>query len=81
MTTAQPGQFSAEFDIRCVGCGKTPDELDEYIRAAKLEETTPTEFVRREEGTFNRTNGHFACTDCYIRFGMPTRPGGGWKAP
>jgi hypothetical protein len=41
---------------------------------------TPDDFVREEEGTFNRSNGHFLCTDCYIAAGMPSSPEG-WVAP
>jgi len=63
----------------CIGCGKTPSEIDEYIQNPE-EDLDPVRFVRENEGTYNKQNGHFACTDCYIRFGMPTRPGG-WVAP
>jgi hypothetical protein len=38
------------------------------------------DYVRWSEGTYNSTNGHFACTSCYVRMGMPTAAGG-WKAP
>lgn len=64
----------------CIGCNKQPHELDEYVEAAKANEVTPRDFVRQEEGTFNRDNGHFACTPCYAAMGMPTSPTG-WKAP
>lgn len=72
----------------CQGCGKLPEELDEYIVAAasELEEGNwvtddeVREYVRREEGTFNPTNSHFLCTSCYINAGMPTSPRG-WICP
>lgn len=64
----------------CIGCKKHPNELEEYIFAAKANDMTPDDFVRQEEGTLNRTNGHFACTPCYAKMGMPTSPTG-WKAP
>jgi hypothetical protein len=64
----------------CTGCDKTPEEIDEYVICAKEDGMTPTEWVRREEGTLNPANGHFLCTDCYIRAGMPSTPYG-WVAP
>lgn len=66
--------------ITCIGCGKQPHELPEYIEHAEIEGVTPEEFVRVEEGTFNPDTGHFCCTPCYIDKGMPTSPTG-WKAP
>ena len=64
----------------CVGCDKRPDELEEYIEHAAIEEMTPDEYVRQEEGTYNPENGHFLCTACYVRAGMPSSPRG-WTAP
>ena len=55
----------------CKGCGKRPDDLEEYVEMAEEEGMTPQEFVRSEEGTFNRDTGAFWCTACYIRAGMP----------
>lgn len=61
----------------CTGCNKTPAEIAEYVEAATPENyggegCTPDEFVKREEGTYNRLNGHFLCTACYVRAGCPT---------
>lgn len=67
-------------DIRCIGCGKAPHEIDEYIEAAAAEDMSPAGYVVVEEGTYNPENGHFACTSCYIAMGMPSSPRG-WKAP
>lgn len=67
-------------DIRCIGCNKKPHEIEEYVEAAADEDTTPEQYVSSEEGTFNRENGHFACTSCYILMGMPSSPRG-WVAP
>ena len=64
----------------CVGCRKRPSELTEYIEAAREYGETPEQFVRKEEGTFNPSNGHFLCTECYVAAGMPSAPGG-WLAP
>lgn len=46
---------------------------------------TPTDrqvrdWIWENEGTINPSNGHFACTDCYIRIGQPSSPRG-WVAP
>lgn len=68
------------FDCKCIGCHKPPSEIAEYIEAAESEDMTPEEYVKSEEGTYNRSNGHFACTDCYFAMGMPSSPTG-WKAP
>ncbi len=64
----------------CVGCGQHPDELDEYIEVAAEEDMTPDDYVRSEEGTYNRDNHHFLCTPCYIKAGMPSSPEG-WVCP
>lgn len=58
-------------DLRCKGCGKAPNEINEYILAAEDEEITPELYVIREEGTYNRETGLFWCTRCYIKAGMP----------
>lgn len=68
-------------EIICVGCKKRPDELEEYKEMAILEGITPEAYVKQEEGTYNRENGHFACTGCYIAMGCPSSPPRGWHAP
>lgn len=56
----------------CKVCGKAPHEILEYIQGAVDEGiATPAEYVRQEEGTFNRETELFYCTECYIRIGMP----------
>lgn len=67
-------------DPICMGCNKTPDELDEYVEAAEVEEMTPAEYVASEEGTYNSENGHFLCTSCYVKAGMPSSERG-WRCP
>lgn len=64
----------------CIGCNKHPGEIEEYVEIAKEEKMTPDDFVREEEGTYNPDNGHFLCTTCYARAGMPSSPRG-WVAP
>ena len=67
----------------CIGCKKHPDQIEEYLEAVDDEDDpdlTPDEFVKTEEGTYNKENGHFLCTHCYIAAGMPSSPRG-WIAP
>lgn len=72
----------SDLDVRCIGCGKPPDEISEYAEAGESEAMTPLQYMQREEGTYNRENGHFACTSCYINMGMPSRPfPDRWVAP
>jgi hypothetical protein len=66
--------------IECAYCGKTPAEIDEYVEASADYGMTPDQYVINQEGTFNRKNGHFACTACYCDIGMPSSPRG-WVAP
>jgi hypothetical protein len=64
----------------CTGCNKRPEDIPEYAEAAFDDGISPDDYVKGEEGTYNAINGHFLCTDCYIKAGMPTAPGG-WVAP
>jgi hypothetical protein len=64
----------------CTGCGKRPEDLSEYVEASRGGPGTPSDYVRDHEGTFNRENGHFLCSQCYVDAGMPSGPGG-WVAP
>lgn len=75
-------------DTFCIECGRRPSEIPEYVKEANylnsmedMEiEWTPEMYVEKEEGTYNAQNGHFACTDCYIKLGMPSSSRG-WVAP
>jgi hypothetical protein len=62
--------------IKCIGCKKKPEEISEYRFPAKQMEITPTEYVMKEEGTYDKfkRNG-FYCTSCYIKAGCPTHNG------
>lgn len=68
-------------ELQCIGCGKSPSEIGEYIVSGAENGMTPDDYVWEEEGTLNRANGHFACTECYIEMGMPTGVGRRWVAP
>jgi hypothetical protein len=64
----------------CTGCGRFPGQILEYSKAQTGSKLSPADYVRAEEGTYNYANGHFLCTECYIKAGMPSEPGG-WVAP
>ena len=60
------------FYCRCKGCGKTPEQLQEYVDLARDGGyESPEQAVREQEGTFDPATGLFYCTDCYIKAGMP----------
>jgi len=74
----------------CNGCLFEAKDIEEYVAAAEEinaelgegeREMTPDDYVWQEEGTLNPKNGHFLCTACYIKAGMPSAPGPGWVAP
>lgn len=65
----------------CIGCNRRPDQITEYVNMVRNSAISPDEAVRREEGTYNPDNGHFACSACYFRMGAPSMPWPGWKAP
>lgn len=65
----------------CVGCNKKPNELPEYSDAMTESGLSNDDYVWKEEGTLNMTNGHFLCTPCYIKAGMPSARFGRWFAP
>lgn len=79
--TAQSQETEVPVPI-CIGCNKHPDEIKEYVAMGQLEDMTPDDFVREEEGTYNPSNGHFLCTSCYINAGMPSvKYPGRWITP
>lgn len=75
--------LSADIQPICFLCGRTPDQIEEYREGIFWEVDhykSPADYLRQEEGTYNRDTNTFACTDCYMKIGMPTAPSG-WKAP
>lgn len=54
----------------CAGCSKPPAECG-YQEYAEEAEISANEYVRQNEGTYNRENGHFWCDRCYIKVGVP----------
>lgn len=76
--------------VMCMATATAPAPYDPYCRrpAAEIPEValdaadaglTPEAFAR-EDGTYNPETGEFACLGCYLDLGMPSAPGGGWKA-
>lgn len=55
----------------CVGCNRRPHQIDEYLEMAAEDMKAPDEWVKEEEGTYNPENGHFYCTECYVKAGSP----------
>lgn len=55
----------------CIKCKRKPSEIQEYVEAAKECKCAPERYVEIEEGTYNREQGVFYCTECYVAVGMP----------
>lgn len=58
--------------MKCKVCNKEPKDIEEYVVAAKIHNTTPEEYVKNEEATYNPKTKKFFCTTCYIKVGMPS---------
>lgn len=57
--------------IACIDCGKKPEEIKYIVNNAKADKVTPDEWIKENEGTFNRENNKFYCDPCYIAAGTP----------
>lgn len=71
------------YDPKCNRHAWEMGELDYFIMPGHGEipsDDDRREYVIHEEGTYNPTNGHFLCDDCYIAAGMPTAHNG-WVCP
>ncbi len=64
----------------CPSCERDGSDIQEYINMAHAEDVEVDDYIRQEEGTFNHANGHFLCTVCYVKAGMPSSPHG-WTCP
>jgi hypothetical protein len=73
--------YIAKHDVLCLYCKRRPADIPEYVACAIESNITPAEYVMKEEGTYNKYNGHFCCTDCYIEIGMPAHKDKQWVAP
>ena len=58
---------------KCVGCRKTPAEVEEYDAHIDPERgiLTADDGCRAEEGTYNKEANTYYCAGCYIRAGQP----------
>lgn len=73
----------------CIGCGRFAPDIPEVLIAVAGDVDRPfisrvdvNVWVMKNEGTYNKENGHFACDSCYIAMGQPSLPYPfGWKAP
>lgn len=52
--------------VECKICGRLPEEISEYIYSAEEEKITPTQYVVKNDGTYNKVTGEFYCTECYV---------------
>lgn len=67
----------------CFLCGKPASAFPEYDDL-EVAGGDRADYVRNEEGTYNPENNRFACTEDYIRIGMPVSRipfGPRWTAP
>jgi hypothetical protein len=71
---------SSRPEAMCTGCGRRPHQIAEYTSKFTDSSLSPEDYVWAEEGTLNTVNGHFLCTECYIRAGQPSSKSG-WVAP
>ena len=68
-------------EVRCGGCNKRPHELACYTEmTGSIDPEVNDNYVRVEEGTYNRENGKFLCDLCYLKAGTPSSPTG-WVCP
>ncbi len=56
---------------RCANCKEKAEDLPEYIEASERENMSVNDYVLLYEGTFNQTNAHFLCWDCWNLLGQP----------
>lgn len=70
---------SAKPEPFCIGCNRFAKDIPEYRDGWKEYGASSPEDFARDDGTYNPENGHFTCTDCYIKRGMPTAIHG-WRA-
>jgi hypothetical protein len=61
--------MEVQMNTECVGCGKPPDEIDEFMGWAQVDGTTPKKAMINYESTYNPDNGLFCCNWCYIAMG------------
>ena len=74
-------------EVWCFRCERSPILIDEYREMVREEDWDVTPLacigaVVTYEGTYNKANGHFCCTECYLAIGSPVgEEGQRWVAP
>jgi hypothetical protein len=71
--------YPKPYDPMCERYAENMTDYDSFIPGTISPQKREI-YVIQEEGTYNKTNGHFLCDTCYIKAGMPTKPYG-WKCP
>lgn len=56
----------------CARCRKLPNELDDLIEGAAVEEMSVEDYAK-DDGTYSAEHNMFLCDSCYIVLNMPTR--------
>lgn len=85
--SADARQKLGGLEVLCIRCRRPPVLIEEYRDAVAdqgiaVNMITCLAYVITEEGTYNMTSGHYACTECYIALGMPVgEKGQRWTAP
>jgi hypothetical protein len=78
------------YDPMCERLAEDMEYLDTFWADSQeeLDSVPPEEYshhrakyIRMNDGTFNKENGHFLCDSCYVKAGMPTGPYGWWICP
>lgn len=81
--TDEEADCIADGEPYCFRCGKPASSFPEYESQAD-EYGAASNYVVREEGTYNPETNRFACDACYIAIGMPVGEAFdayGWRAP
>jgi hypothetical protein len=72
--------MASPFDPMCGRYACDMEELDAYVDPGFHRDRE--DYIKQEEGTYNKSNGHFLCDSCYIRAGMPVGDNGSrWVCP
>lgn len=53
--------------MKCEFCLRKPSEIEDYIVAADECDLSPNEYVKKEEGSYNRSTKTFCCPTCYSK--------------
>lgn len=59
--------------MKCVNCGRTPDQIKEYIELGHKLKVHPTIAVEQEDATYDPETHYFCCGECFELLGNPRR--------